>query len=74
MRFVCDFSNDLGELADRVGARGRSLAEMSALGVQVPPGFVISDVVCQRFLETGDVPEEAWEEVIASLDRSVAAF
>ena len=74
MRFVSDFSNDLGNLADRVGVRGRSLVEMTELGVPVPPGFVVSDVVCRRFLETGDLPGEAWEEITAALDRSVVAM
>ncbi|MCP4305840.1 MAG: pyruvate, phosphate dikinase [bacterium] len=74
MKFVCDFGQDLGDLADRVGARARALSEMAALGVPVPPGFAVTDVVCRRFLETGDVPAPAWEEIEAALDRSVAAF
>jgi pyruvate,orthophosphate dikinase len=45
---------------------------MARLEVPVPPGFVVSDVVCRRFLETGDLPEDAWEEILASLDRSAA--
>ena len=74
MRFVSDFHDDLGDLADRVGARARALHEMTTLGIPVPPGFSVTDVVCRRFLETGDVPEQAWVEVSAALDRSVAAF
>ena len=74
MSFVSDFSDDLGVLADRVGARGRSLVEMTNLGIPVPPGFVVSDVVCRRFLETGDIPAAAWEEIEAALSRSVDAF
>ncbi|MDX2343427.1 MAG: PEP/pyruvate-binding domain-containing protein [Acidimicrobiia bacterium] len=74
MKFVCDFRDELGSLAERVGARGRALAEMAHLGVPVPPGFAVSDVVCRRFLETGDIPGPAWDEISAALDRSVAAI
>ncbi len=74
MKFVCDFRDELGSLAERVGARGRALAEMAHLGIPVPPGFVVSDVVCRRFLETGDIPGPAWDEILAALDRSVTAI
>jgi pyruvate,orthophosphate dikinase len=74
VKFVSDFGDDPGDLADRIGARGRALSEMTSLGVPVPPGFAVSDVVCRRFLETGDVPAQAWEEISAALDRSIASF
>ena len=74
MRFVADYTMELGELAPRAGLRGRSLAEMAQLGIPVPPGFVLSDVVCRRFLETGDIPEEAWSQVTSALARSSGAL
>lgn len=74
MRYVADYGSGLGELADRAGARGRALAEMVSFGLPVPPGFVVSDVACRRFLETGDIPLEAWEAVLEALDRSADAI
>ena len=74
MRFVADYTVDLVDLAERAGLRGRSLAAMSRLGIPVPPGFVVSDVVCRRFLETGDLPEEAWREVTRALSHSGASL
>ncbi len=74
MRFVADYTTDLKALADRVGVRARSLAEMSQLGMPVPPGFAISDVVCRRFLETGDLPDEAWAEIAVALEESARVF
>jgi pyruvate,orthophosphate dikinase len=47
---------------------------MGRLGLPVPPGFAITDVACRRFLETGDLPEGAWEEARAALEGTVAAF
>ena len=74
VRFVGDYSSDLGALADRVGARGRALAGIVDLGLPVPPGFAISDVACRRFLETGDMPGEAWEEVADAVERTIEVF
>jgi pyruvate,orthophosphate dikinase len=70
MKYVVDYDADLGDLASRVGVRGRALAEMAALDLPVPPGFAISDVACRRFLETGDLPDDAWDEVKGALERS----
>ena len=74
MRFVADYTLALGELAPRAGLRGRSLGAMAGLGLSIPPGFVVSDVVCRRFLETGDLPEEAWGEVTRAIASSGASF
>ncbi|MEA2001218.1 MAG: putative PEP-binding protein [Actinomycetota bacterium] len=74
MKFVCDYGSDLGDLVDRVGVRGRALAQMVSLDLPVPPGFVISDVACRRFLETGDMPAEAWSEVREAVSRTVETF
>lgn len=70
MRYVADYGAGLGDLAERSGARGRALTEMASLGLPVPPGFVVSDIACRRFLETGDIPSAAWGEVLDALDRS----
>ncbi len=74
MKFVCDYTAGLGDLVDRVGVRGRAFAQMVALGLPVPPGFVISDVACRRFLATGDMPAAAWDEVREAVSRTVETF
>lgn len=48
-----------------IGGKAWSIARMSALGLNVPPSFVISTRACIAFLETGDFPE--------GLDREIAA-
>ncbi|MDJ0953983.1 MAG: PEP/pyruvate-binding domain-containing protein [Acidimicrobiia bacterium] len=74
MKYVADYTVAMGDLAPRAGLRGRSLSAIAGLGLPVPPGFVVSDVVCRRFLETGDLPEEAWHEVLRALAHSGARF
>ncbi|MFQ5554711.1 MAG: putative PEP-binding protein [Acidimicrobiia bacterium] len=69
MRYVSDFDDPDHDLDARIGARARSLKELTRLGLPVPPGFAISDVACRRFLETGDLPAEMWDQVASSVER-----
>lgn len=41
------------ELRDLLGGKGAYLAEMSRLGLPVPPGFTISAEVCSVYYELG---------------------
>jgi pyruvate,orthophosphate dikinase len=54
---------------DLLGGKGAGLAEMTSLGLPVPPGFTISTEVCNAFSRTGRVPEEVRGEVEAALVR-----
>ncbi|MEX1060900.1 MAG: PEP/pyruvate-binding domain-containing protein, partial [Methyloceanibacter sp.] len=54
---------------DRLGGKGAYLAEMSRLGLPVPPGFTISAEVCSVYYELGrKLPEELKPPVSAALD------
>ncbi|WP_377644680.1 pyruvate, phosphate dikinase [Oryzobacter terrae] len=44
--------------ADLLGGKGANLAEMTRLGLPVPPGFTITTEACRHFLTTGDLPPE----------------
>ena len=45
---VADGSADMKEL---LGGKGANLAEMSSLGLPVPPGFTITTEVCSAFYD-----------------------
>ncbi len=54
---------------DRLGGKGAYLAEMSRLGLPVPPGFTISAEVCSVYYELGrKLPDELKPMVSAALD------
>ncbi len=72
MRYIWDFSQDSNTFSHHLGARGRTLSTLSRRGVSVPPGFVISDIACRRFLEVGEFPTGMWDEVEAAVARLVA--
>ncbi len=56
-------------MKDVLGGKGANLAEMTNLGVSVPPGFTIATSVCNEFLRNGKEPEGLKEEVDAHLER-----
>ncbi|MBN0042742.1 pyruvate, phosphate dikinase [Streptomyces actuosus] len=61
--YVYDFSAGGRELADLLGGKGANLAEMTRLGLPVPPGFIVSTEACREFLRTGTEPEGLFQEV-----------
>jgi pyruvate,orthophosphate dikinase len=52
-----------------LGGKGANLAEMTNLGVPVPPGFTIACALCVDYLRTRQVPETLRREVQAALQR-----
>jgi pyruvate,orthophosphate dikinase len=57
------------EMKRVLGGKGANLAEMTNLGVPVPPGFTIAAQVCVRYLSDRMVPEPLRAEVEAHLAR-----
>jgi pyruvate,orthophosphate dikinase len=54
---------------DVLGGKGAGLAEMTSLGLPVPPGFTIATSVCTAFARTQRVPDDARAEVEDALGR-----
>jgi pyruvate, orthophosphate dikinase len=66
-KYVYDFTEGNKDLKDLLGGKGANLAEMTNLGLPVPPGFTITTVGCRQYLRHGSTPEGLAEEVISSL-------
>ena len=62
-KYVYDFAEGNKDLKDLLGGKGANLAEMTNLGLPVPPGFTITSEACQAYLATGDEPAELAAEV-----------
>ena len=54
-------------MTDLLGGKGANLAEMSLLGINVPPGFTVTTEVCNYFMKHGNVPDSFDEELKQSL-------
>jgi pyruvate,orthophosphate dikinase len=58
-------------MKETLGGKGANLAEMTQLGIPVPPGFTIATAACRRFLDTGAADEalrQAVREAVAALE------
>jgi pyruvate, orthophosphate dikinase len=68
-KLVYAFTEGNKDLKDLLGGKGANLAEMTNLGLPVPPGFTITTEACQHYLRQGDVPEGMAQEVDEHLHR-----
>ncbi|MEU4371036.1 pyruvate, phosphate dikinase [Micromonospora chersina] len=66
-RYVYDFIEGDRSRADVLGGKGANLAEMTRLGLPVPPGFTVTTDACRAYLATGAPPAGLFEEVNAHL-------
>ena len=58
-----------------LGGKGANLAEMSNLGVPVPPGFTISTEVCKLYYENDkQYPAGLGEQIDENLEKLEAAL
>ncbi len=60
-------------MKDVLGGKGAGLAEMTNLGISVPPGFTIPSTLCIAYLRGGSFPPRLRHEVDAALQRLEAA-
>ncbi|MDG9705186.1 pyruvate, phosphate dikinase [Streptomyces sp. DH37] len=67
-KFVYDFTEGNKDLKDLLGGKGANLAEMTNLGLPVPPGFTITTEACKVYLDSGSEPPALRDEVSAHLD------
>ena len=57
------------DMKDVLGGKGANLAEMTNVGIPVPPGFTLSTTLCIRYLADGRFPDDLRSEVQAALRR-----
>jgi len=62
-KYVYDFSEGNKDMKDLLGGKGANLAEMTNMGLPVPPGFTITTEACLAYLAKGDHPEGLMDEV-----------
>jgi pyruvate,orthophosphate dikinase len=68
-KLVYDFTEGNKDLKDLLGGKGANLAEMTNLGLPVPPGFIITTDACRYYLKEGSVPEGLAAEVSTHLGQ-----
>jgi pyruvate, orthophosphate dikinase len=73
-QYVYAFSEGSKDQKDLLGGKGANLAEMTNLGLPVPPGFTITTDACRVYLEQGDEPPDMAEQIsthLTDLEKSM---
>ena len=69
MKYVYAFEEGGKDQKFLLGGKGANLAEMTNLGLQVPPGFTITTEACNAFMAAGDrLPDGLMDEVATALE------
>ena len=67
MHYVHAFEEGSREQKYLLGGKGANLAEMTKLGLPVPPGFTITTDACKAYMAAGDtIPDGLMDEVAAA--------
>jgi pyruvate, orthophosphate dikinase len=66
-KYVYDFTEGDKSQKDLLGGKGANLAEMTNLGLPVPPGFTITTEACREYLSRGRAPGELRVQVTMAL-------
>ena len=69
MPHLYDFESADGSDKDLLGGKGAGLAQMTALGLPVPPGFIITTETCRMVMRENGIPEGVWDEVDEAVAR-----
>jgi pyruvate, orthophosphate dikinase len=67
-KLVYSFFEGSGEMRDLLGGKGAGLAEMTRLGLPVPPGFTITTEACRACTEAGRLSAGLMESVAEYLE------
>ncbi len=71
-KYVYKFNEGDKDQKDLLGGKGANLAEMTNIGLPVPPGFTITTDTCRYYMEHGEVPAELPEQVTEALAATEA--
>ena len=73
-KYVYDFAEGNRDLKDLLGGKGANLAEMTNLGLPVPPGFTITTEACKAYLASGSEPAGLADQIterLAALEQAM---
>jgi pyruvate,orthophosphate dikinase len=68
-KYVYSFCDGDGKNKELLGGKGANLCEMTQIGLNVPPGFVITTEACLAYLDSGNnaLPEGLMDDVKAHI-------
>ena len=75
--FGQNFTDGNAEMRELLGGKGANLAELSSIGIPVPPGFTITTDVCSYYNDNSnnfpkELEKQVWE-AIASIEEQIGS-
>ncbi|MDA9607392.1 pyruvate, phosphate dikinase [Candidatus Actinomarina] len=67
--FSKEHTDGNASMVNILGGKGANLAEMSNLGISVPPGFTITTEACNYFMENNELPDNLETEIINAVSK-----
>jgi pyruvate,orthophosphate dikinase len=68
-KWVYLFHEGDATMRDLLGGKGANLAEMTSLGLPVPPGLIVTTRACNAYLQARGFPKGMWEQVLEALKQ-----
>ena len=69
-KYVYLFTEGNANMRELLGGKGANLAEMSNLGMPVPPGFIITTTACNKYYEDNQTISETVEnQIVEALNK-----
>ncbi len=62
-KYVYSFDEGNADMKDLLGGKGSNLAEMTSMGLNVPPGFTITTEACLNYLEDKEITQEVKNQI-----------
>ena len=62
-KYVYDFSEGNASMKPLLGGKGANLAEMTRIGIPVPPGFIVTTAACVYYSANGGYPAGLEQEI-----------
>ena len=69
MRYVYSFNEGSKEMKSLLGGKGANLAEMTKIGLPVPPGFTITTKACNDYYENNKTIKQ---EIIDQIEEKLS--
>jgi len=69
-KYIYLFSEGSGSMRELLGGKGANLAEMTNLGMPVPPGFIITTEACTQYYNDGEtISEEIQAQILEYVEK-----
>ncbi|MCK5037724.1 MAG: pyruvate, phosphate dikinase, partial [Thermoplasmata archaeon] len=67
VKYVYSFAEGNAGMKELMGGKGANLAEMTKIGINVPPGFTLTTEACNSYQETKEMLDGIWRQTLKAI-------